>query len=283
VIDRLVVVGLGLLGGSVAKGARARGLAREIVGVGREAQRLRPALEDGTVDRGLTDAAAALRGAELVVLAAPVRANEELLAECWPALPAECVVTDVGSTKRSIMTLARRLSATLPRAFVGSHPMAGSERTGYGAARADLFAGATVVVTPPDRDVGGATKRVTAFWEALGAARVVFLDPETHDRAVAAVSHLPHLVACALVAAVEQFDREAFGLAAGGFRDTTRIAAGDPAVWEEIFVSNRDALDEALRAFEAALGELREAIRHGGGERLRQALAHIKARREMLR
>lgn len=281
-IDRLVVVGLGLLGGSVAKGARTRGLAREIVGVGREVGRLRPALEDGTLDRAMTDGAAAVRGADLVVLAAPVWANEQLLAELWQVLPAECVVTDVGSTKRSIMALARQLAAALPRTFVGSHPMAGSERSGYEAARADLLTGATVVVTPPAEDAGEATKRVTAFWEALGAGRVVLMNPEAHDRAMAAVSHLPHLVACALVAAVERLHGEAFTLAAGGFRDTTRIAAGDPVLWEQIFVSNRDVLGEAVRAFEGALGELREAIEHGGGERLRRILARIKARRERL-
>jgi prephenate dehydrogenase len=267
----------------VAKAIRARGLAREIVGVGREVSRLQAALEEGTLDHGTTDGRAAVRQADLVVLAAPVRANERLLGDLWPALPRDCLVTDVGSTKRPIMALAQRLAATLPRTFVGSHPMAGSERSGYGAARADLFVGATVVVTPPVDDAPEATKRVAALWEALGAARVVFLDPDTHDRAVAAVSHLPHLVACALVAAVERLDGQALGLAAGGFRDTTRIAAGDPGLWEEIFVSNRDALDEAVRAFEAALGELREAIAHGGGERLRQALAYIKARRERLR
>lgn len=282
-IQRLAVVGLGLLGGSVAKAARAQGLAREIVGVGRDARRLAPALDDGTLDRASTDPTIGVRGADFVVLAAPVKAIEGLLVRIWSAADADAVLTDVGSTKRNIVATAHRLAAERPLQFVGSHPMAGSEQSGYGVARADLFRGATVIVTPTDGSAPAAVKSVTAFWEALGAGRILSLDPETHDRALAAISHLPHLVACALVDGVERLDPAAFDVAARGFRDTTRIAASHPEVWEEIFLANREALGAATREFLRALAELTKAIDAGDAATLRAALARIKARREGLR
>lgn len=282
-IRRLVVVGVGLLGGSVAKAARAQGRARQIVGVGRDPRRLEPAVADGTLDRATTDLVDGLRDADLVVLAAPVAAIERLLQAAWDAVPAEALVTDVGSTKAGIVRTARRLGARRPVRFVGSHPMAGSEQSGYAAARADLFRDATVVVTPTDGGEPAAVKEVAAFWEGLGAGRVLTMEPEAHDRAVAAVSHLPHLVACALVDAVERLDPGAFDLAGRGFRDTTRIAAGHPEVWEEIFLANRTELGAATREFLRALAELTRLADAGDAAGLRQALARIKARREALR
>jgi len=281
-LRRLAVVGVGLLGGSVAKAARAHGLAREIVGVGRDGARLQPALADGALDEATTDVAAGVRGADLVVLCAPVRAIETLLPDVWRAADAAAILTDVGSTKRAIVAAAQRLARDRPLAFVGSHPMAGSEQSGYAVARADLFHGATVIVTPAEASPPAAVKTVTAFWEGAGAGRVLTLDPEAHDRAVAAVSHLPHLVAFALVEAVARFDPSALDVAARGFRDTTRIAASDPVMWEEVFLANRDALGAWLGAFEQALGELAGLVERGDGRGLREALARIKARREGL-
>jgi prephenate dehydrogenase len=267
----------------VAKAARVRGLAHEIVGVGRDTQRLQPALEDGTLDRATTDLSAGVRGADFVVLAAPVKTIEGLLETLWPAADADALITDVGSTKRSIVAAAQRLAAGRPLQFVGSHPMAGSEQSGYGVARSDLFSGATIIVTPTDTTAPAAAKGVGAFWEALGAGRVLSLDPATHDRVVAAISHLPHLVACALVDGVERLDPAAFEVAARGFRDTTRIAASHPEVWAEIFLANREALGSAAREFLRALAELTKAIDTGDAAMLRAALTRIKARREMLR
>jgi 3-phosphoshikimate 1-carboxyvinyltransferase len=283
VIERLTVVGVGLLGGSVAKAARAHGLAREIVGVGRLPGRLDPAVRDGTLDRATTDLAAGVREADFVVVAAPVAAIERLLQSLWVGVPSEAVVTDVGSTKAAIVRQAQRLGAGRPLAFLGSHPMAGSEQAGYGAARAELFNGATVILTPTEATQGRALKSVTAFWEVLGAGRILTLDPESHDRAVAAVSHLPHLVAYALVDAVARQDRSAFEIAARGFRDTTRIAAAAPEVWEEIFLANRAALAASLQEFLAALTELKGLIEAGDADKLREALGRIKAQREALR
>ena len=282
-IRRLAVVGVGLLGGSVAKATRQGGLARRIVGIGRDAGRLQPALDDGTLDLAVTDLDAGVRDADFILLAAPVLTIEGLLERVWRAAPAAgAVVTDVGSTKRNIVRAAERLAATRPLAFVGSHPMAGSEQAGYRVARPDLFRGATVIVTPTETTELAALKKTTEFWEALGA-RVSSLDPETHDRTVAAISHLPHLIACALVDGAARAEPAALEFAARGFRDTTRIAGGDPDMWAEIFLANRDALTATVEAFREALGELQQVIDGGRADALRAVLARIKATRDQVR
>ena len=281
-IQTLAIVGVGLLGGSVAKAARAAALARTVVGVGRDARRLERALVDGALDRATTDLDAGVRGADFVLLAAPVLAIEALLGRVWRAAPDGATLTDVGSTKAGIVRRGEALAAGRPLAFVGSHPMAGSEQSGYGVARADLFEGATVLVTPTDRTEPRALKAVTGFWEALGA-RVSALDPEAHDRAVAAISHLPHAVADALMDAVARFAPEALEFAARGFKDTTRIAASDPDMWADIFLANRTALGASLGAFRQALAALEGAIAGGSREEIRALLARVKAAREALR
>lgn len=278
-IRRLTIVGVGLLGGSVAKAARARGIAAEIVGVGRDAARLEAARRDGVLDHVTTDLAEGVRDAGVVVLAAPVLTILTLLDALARVSGPETVVTDVGSTKATIVAAAGRLGLR----FVGSHPMAGSELSGYAHARVDLFDGATVIVTPTETSDATAVKTVTTLWEGVGAGRVVILDPDTHDRAVAAISHLPHLAAFALVDAVERFEPGAFDVAARGFRDTTRIAAADPVMWEEIFLANRDALAAGLSAYRAALDDLARLVADGDGPALRASIARIKARREALR
>ena len=280
-IGRLTVVGVGLLGGSVALAARASGVAREIVGVGRDRQRLEGPLRAGMVDRIATDVAAGVDGADCVVLAATVFANEKLLEAIWCSAPAGALVTDVGSTKRGIVAVAERLSAGRPLGFVGSHPMAGSEKSGWQVARADLFRGATVIVTPTDATEPRAIKGVTALWEALGA-RVSALDPETHDRTVAAISHLPHVAAWALVDAVARFEPGALAFAARGFRDTTRIAASDPPMWRDILLANADAVRASLVAFRAALDDLDRLIATGDAAGIEALLARLKTTREGL-
>lgn len=281
-IERLAIVGVGLLGGSVAKAVRAHGLAREIVGVGRDLTRLEPARRDGTLDRVTTELAAGVAGADRVLLAATVIANEALLEQVWRAAAPGAIVTDVGSTKRGIVAAAERLA---PRrrdvAFVGSHPMAGSEKAGYAVARVDLFQNAIVVVTPTDTTAPATAKSIAEFWMAQGA-RVVTLDPATHDRAVAAISHLPHVAAWALVDAVMRFEPEAMAVAARGFKDTTRIAAADPDVWREILLDNREALRASLVSFRGALDELEGLLDPSRAGELTAYLARVKTLRERL-
>jgi prephenate dehydrogenase len=280
VIRRLSLVGLGLLGGSVAKAARALGLADEIVAVGRDRERLEPARRDGVVDRVTTDLREGVDGADFCLLATPVATLTALLPAVWQALPADAVLTDVGSTKAGIVAAAEALARRYrPLAFVGSHPMAGSEQSGYAVSRPDLFQGATVILTPTESTDSHAVKRVGAFWEALGG-RLVTLDPVTHDRATAAISHLPHLVADALVDAVVRMDPRFFEIAGRGFKDTTRIAASDPRMWREIFQENRAGLAEALGAFRAALDELERLVAAGDAAVVEAALDRIRRTRE---
>jgi prephenate dehydrogenase len=281
VIRRLTLIGLGLLGGSIAKAVRREGLAREIVAVGRQVERLQPAVGDGVVDRATADVALGVAGADLCVLCTPVTTLAALLPAVWGAAPAECVITDVGSTKAHIVDTAARLAAGRPLAFVGSHPMAGSEQSGYAAARPDLFRGALVVVTPGEAARPDAVKRVSELWEALGA-RVVAMEPRAHDRAVAAVSHLPHLVADALVAAVLRMDPRFVDVAGAGFRDTTRIAASSPAVWREIFQDNRVALREAVGAFRSVLDELEALVTSEADAAIEAELERIRRARAAL-
>lgn len=277
-IGRLSIVGLGLLGGSVAKAARAGSLAQEIVGVGRNRDRLEPALRERAVDRITTDLAEGVEGADLIVLATPVTVLERQLADVWRAASPRTLITDVGSTKVGIVKAAEALGLSRPLDFVGSHPMAGSNLSGFAVARADLFSGATVIVTPTDRTPPDAVKRVTGLWEAMGG-RVTIMDPATHDRAVAAISHLPHLVVDALVAAVTDMDPRFLEVAARGFKDTTRIAASDPTVWREIFQQNREALGEALAAFRRALGRLEQVLGSGDDAAIESALEEIRRTR----
>jgi prephenate dehydrogenase len=282
VIERLAIVGVGLLGGSVAKAVRAQGLAREIVGVGRDLTRLEPARRDGTLDRVTTDLAAGIAGADRVVLAATVIANESLLVPVWRTAAPGAIVTDVGSTKRGIVAAAERLAPSRRDvAFVGSHPMAGSEKAGYAVARVDLFQNAIVVVTPTDTTAPATAKSIAEFWMAQGA-RVVTLDPATHDRAVAAISHLPHVAAWALVDAVMRFEPEAMAVAARGFKDTTRIAASDPDVWREILLDNREALRASLVSYRGALDDLEALLDPARASELTAYLARIKTVRERL-
>lgn len=280
-IGRLSIVGLGLLGGSVAKAARAASLAQEIVGVGRNPKSLEPALRERAVDRVTTDLAEGVSGADMIVLATPVATLERQLPAVWQAASSHALLTDVGSTKAGIVKAAEALGASRPLSFVGSHPMAGSNLSGFSVARADLFSGATVILTPTDRTPSEPVKRVTEFWEAMGG-RVIVMDPATHDRAVAAISHLPHLVVDALVAAVVDMDPRFLDVAARGFKDTTRIAASDPAVWREIFQQNREALAEALAVFRGALGRLEGILAEGDDAAIESALEAIRKTRAEL-
>ncbi len=281
-IRRLAVVGLGLLGGSAAMAARTRGLAREIVAVGRRTERMAPALDAGIVDRATVNLADGVRDADFVLLATPVATLEVLLTEVWRVAEAEAVLSDVGSTKGAIVRVAEQLARSRALAFVGGHPMAGSEQSGYARAYPTLFVGASVILTPTDRTDPHALKRVSEFWEAVGG-RVVTLDPEVHDRVVAAVSHLPHLVASALVEATFRLDPTALGFAGRGFADTTRIAAADPQVWREIFLANREALAESLAVFRSALEDLDRRIAAQDAAGLEAALARIRGIRQALR
>lgn len=263
-IARLAVIGVGLIGGSCALALKAAGACAQVVGAGRNAENLRRARELGILDDIAPSAAAAAQGADMVLVAAPVAQYPALFAEIAPALGPQAVLTDAGSTKRDVVTAARAaLGAALPR-FVPGHPIAGAEASGAAAARAELFRGRQVVLTPLEDTAPEAIARVEALWTACGA-RVVSMRPEAHDAVFAAVSHLPHVLAYALVHEFAHRENAAqlFDHAAGGFRDFTRIASSHPEMWRDICVANRDRLLTELASFEAKLAQLKPLLSEG--------------------
>jgi prephenate dehydrogenase len=271
-IDKLVVVGVGLIGGSCALALRRANAVGTVVGIGRTAANLDDAVRLGIVDRACrldTNWTAELRDADVVLVAAPVAQFPELFQAMAPAVGAQTVITDAGSTKQDVIVAARAaFDAALPR-FVPGHPIAGTEHTGAAAAFATLFDGRNVILTPMPETTSAAADRVAAMWQAAGA-RVTTLAADRHDAIFAAVSHLPHVLAFALVAELAaRPDADAyFDHAASGFRDFTRIAAGSPEMWRDIALANRDALLAEMDRYGDALRGARALIAAGDGPAL---------------
>jgi len=280
-IARLCVAGVGLMGGSLARALRAAGQAGEIVGWGRDPAHLERALALGVIDRFEAEPAAAAAGADMVVLAVPVGATGEVLARLRPGLSPGAVVTDVGSTKGSVVADVRRVLGGLPPWFVPGHPIAGTEQSGVEASVTGLFAGRRVILTPEPETEAAAVARVRAMWEAVGA-QVVETSAAHHDAVLAATSHLPHMLAYALVDTLARMDdsAEIFEYAAGGFADFTRIASSNPAMWHDICLANREALVAVMDRFLDDLARLREAVAAGDGDFLRETFARAKAARD---
>jgi len=274
IVERVTVVGLGLLGGSIAAAARARRAASCVAGVARLRETAAAALRAGFVDEAGQDLERGVAGAQLVVLATPLGAMPELLRRAAPHLAEGCVVTDVGSVKGS---LGETLPGLLPPGvhYVGAHPMAGSHRRGLDAARSDLLEGAACVVAPGPGAPTAAVALVREFFEALGA-RVVERDPARHDAEAAWVSHLPHALAFAYAHALADAPGSAAELRGSGFRDFTRIAQSDPELWAEILCANRKALAGPLGRTGARLAELARAVEQGDLEAVERFLASAR-------
>jgi prephenate dehydrogenase len=275
----MTVVGVGLIGGSLALDVKRLGLAERVVGVSRSPESRRVMLERGLVDRVAEDLTTGVADADLVVLAPPVRAVVDLLPEVARCAPPDAVVTDVGSVKSPIVLAG---DAAFPDGrFVGGHPIAGSERSGPGAARAGLFEGHTWIATPTGCTRADVEARVTGLWAAVGAV-CLRQAADWHDEVFATVSHLPHLVAYALMDAVVTLERggERVKFAAGGLRDYTRIAGSDPVMWRDIFLMNREPVLRAVAAYRAALDRLESGIRAGDGEDLVYCFTQARVARE---
>ncbi|CAK0769019.1 prephenate dehydrogenase [Gammaproteobacteria bacterium] len=279
-VERLVILGVGLIGGSVARAVKAAGICGEIVGWGRNAKTPERALALGVIDRAETDLIAATHGADLVMVAVPPGAMESLFRELAVLLGPETIITDVGSTKGSVVAAARAAFGTLPACFVPGHPIAGTELSGVDASDANLFQKRRVILTPlPETDLR-ALARVRLLWEICGA-EVTEMEVEHHDTVLAATSHLPHLLAFALVDALTRMDDswEIFRYAAGGFRDFTRIASSEPIMWRDICLANRTQILAMLNRYRDELEQLTAAIDAGNGEYLHQMFSHARAAR----
>jgi prephenate dehydrogenase len=279
--QKIAIIGVGLLGGSIGLAVRQRRLAKETAGFVRRTASLADCEQAGALDYATTDLLAAVSGAELVILCTPLAQMVAITDQLLPALKPGAVVTDVGSVKASVV---RALETRVSRAgahFVGSHPMAGAEKTGVRAARADLFVNAVCVVTPTKKSHAPAVRALEAFWKALGA-RTCRLAPAEHDALVSQTSHLPHVVAATLASRVlhPHKARAQSALCATGFRDTTRIASGSPEMWRDIALANRQNLARAVKGFIADLGKFQQALARADHAAVTRFFETAKQRRD---
>jgi prephenate dehydrogenase len=277
----VAVVGVGLIGGSFALALKAAGICGRVTGAGRGAANLATAMQRGVIDACAADAASAARDADLVLVAAPVAQFERIFGEIAPVLKPGALVMDAGSTKRDVVAAARAALGAKIGSFVPAHPIAGAEHSGAAAASAGLFRDRRVVLTPLQENAPEAVERAAAAWTACGAS-VSRLTPEEHDGVFAAVSHLPHLLAYALVSdiAARPDAGRLFGYAAGGFRDFTRIASSHPETWRDICVANSDRLLGELARYSAEIDRIGRLLRARDGAALEALFAGARAARE---
>lgn len=280
-IRRLTIIGVGLIGGSLARALRVAGACEEVVGCGRSAEHLGRAQELGVVDRFDTDVASAAAGADMIVVCVPLGAMEAIFRSMQGHLAEDAVVTDAGSAKGSVVTAARSAFGAVPPFLVPGHPIAGTEKSGVEASFAELYRHRRVILTPLPETDARALARVRWMWEQAGA-EVVDMGVEHHDRVLAATSHLPHMLAYTLVDTLAQMNEheEIFRFAAGGFRDFTRIASSDPGMWHDICAGNREALLASMDWFVRDLQRLANAIRAGDSEALLRTFRRAKNARD---
>jgi len=281
--NQAVIIGVGLIGGSLGMILRRKQLASNVVGVGRRIENLKTAVSVGAIDRYVVDPREAVKDADLVILATPVDTYESHLKEWASCLRPGAIVTDVGSVKGDLVVRSER---QIPRGvhFVGAHPIAGKEKTGAAAGSEDLFSGRRCILTPTQQTDPQALERVQALWQAAGAV-VLTMDPQLHDKILGAVSHLPHVAAFALMNALVDIRSELpaldlSGHSGGGLRDTTRIAASSPEMWRDIFLWNRENVVACICAYERSLGELRKLIQTGDAAGIEKMLERAKMERD---
>ncbi len=283
VINKLVIIGVGLIGGSFALALRKAGLVGHIVGVGRSRENLQRARELGVIDEIASDLALALKGADLVLLAMPVGQVGKIMAQISPHLEAKTIVTDAGSTKQDVVAAARSFLAGHLQNFVPGHPIAGAELSGVTAASADLFRDKNLVLTPLDETSVEVVTRVTELWQGCGA-RVSQMRADRHDAILAAMSHLPHVLAFTLMNHVctSALDNpgDLLRFAGSGFRDFTRIAGSSPEMWRDICLANREALLKQIDAYQNELTNLREILAQGDGQALEKVFANAREARQ---
>ncbi|MBI3562301.1 MAG: prephenate dehydrogenase/arogenate dehydrogenase family protein [Gammaproteobacteria bacterium] len=280
-IRRLCIIGVGLIGGSLARALRKAGCVDTIIGSSRDHQHLQRAQALGVIDDYHTDMRQAATHADVIVLAVPMGAMGKVMAAIKPAITATTVITDVGSAKQGVITQMLTVMETLPAGFVPAHPIAGTEKSGVEASFAELFEQRRVIITPHAHTDPRASAIITNMWQHCGA-KVTTMDAKHHDEVLAATSHLPHMLAYALVDTLARMNdrREIFAYAAGGFRDFTRIASSDPQMWHDICLTNREALTQILNIYITDLQQLRAAIERNDGEYLKATFNRAKAARD---
>ena len=282
-VKRMAVIGVGLIGGSLARVLRQKGAVCEVVGIGRGEANLKRGVELGVLDSYSLDPREGVRGADLVFVATPVCSIPAVVAQIAPYLSPGCIVTDGGSVKEYVVAACEPL---MPAGtfFVGGHPIAGTEHSGVDASFATLYQGKRCIGTPTASTDPAALEKVVELWKIAGST-VPLMTPEQHDRVVAAISHLPHMVAYSLVNAVDGYDRfggELLAFSAGGFRDFTRIASSDPVMWRDIALTNREAILETMDFFSGYLEKLRALVAAGDAGGLESFFLNSKQKRDAI-
>jgi prephenate dehydrogenase len=278
---KITIIGVGLLGGSIGLAARKRRVAKEIAGFARRPKTIAESEKVGALDYATTDLLAAVSGADLVILCTPLAQMRALTEQFLPALKRGAIVTDVGSVKADVVRELESLVKKTGAHFIGSHPMAGGEKMGVLASRADLYANALCVLTPTKKSNAAAVRQVEQFWKSLGA-RTLRLDAAKHDLLVSRTSHLPHVAAAGLVSLVlgQTQSKEQSALCATGFRDTTRIASGSPEMWRDIALANRKNLSQSVDNFVSELKRFQTALKRGDARAVEKFFATAKERRD---
>lgn len=280
---RLCVIGTGLIGGSIARAARQQGLCDEIVAFGREKNlpNLRLAKELGVVDQFYTDIGAALLNADLVIVATPVGSMRSIFEAIKPYWHAEALYSDAGSTKGSVVAAVAAAFGQVPNNFVPAHPIAGAERSGVEAAQADLFKNRRLIITPLDNTDALLVEKLSRFWQHIGSS-VSLMSVEHHDTVLAATSHLPHILAFALVGLLGRKDeqREIFKYAAGGFKDFSRIASSDPTMWQDICLANKGEIIPLIQQFKAELSHIEQLLADDNTQQLFDTFTYARNARQ---
>ncbi|MDP3932174.1 MAG: prephenate dehydrogenase/arogenate dehydrogenase family protein [Methylococcaceae bacterium] len=281
--DRLCIIGVGLIGGSIARAARLNGLSQTIEGFGRpeDLANLQTAKQLGVIDEYYLDLAEAVKNVDCVVIATPVASIKAIFTLLQPLWSAQTIYTDVGSTKGSVLVAAEQVFGEIPPNLVPAHPIAGAEQSGVEASLDDLFVGKRLIITPTDNTSPQALQAIKTLWEKLGSL-VSVMDAKHHDGVLAATSHLPHLLAFALVDMLGRKDEqnEIFKYAAGGFRDFTRIASSDPTMWLDICLANRDELIPLIEELKTELGVIQNTLQNQNGQQLFQTFTYAKNARQ---
>lgn len=280
-IEKLTIFGVGLIGGSLALALKKAGFVKTVVGCSRSESHLQRAVELGVIDAYELDPAQAVAGADVVFLSVPMRAMEAVMASFRDAIEPTTIITDGGSSKASVVEAAKRVFGNVPDRLVPAHPIAGREKSGVEAAFDSLYEDHKVIITPLEHAADDAVAKVTQMWEAAGAT-VAKLGVEQHDQVLAATSHLPHVVAYALVETLSEttFVDEIFQFAAGGFRDLSRIASSDPTMWSDICLENRAAILEMIDAYQDRLAAIRGMIDQGDLDAIFKTFSHAKQVRD---
>lgn len=281
IIQRLCIIGVGLIGGSLARALKKAGVVGEVVGSGRDISHLEKAKDLGVIDRFEMDISLAVKDCDMVVLAVPLGAMQSVFEQIALVITDDMVITDVGSAKTSVVKSAQAAFKSIPDNFVPGHPIAGTEKNGVEASFAELYENRRIIITPLETSSSSAISKIRDMWQACGA-EVVETTIEHHDEVLAATSHLPHMLAYSLVDTLAKMDakNEIFDFAAGGFRDFTRIASSDPDMWHDICISNKDALVKMIKMFSDDLLQLSKAIERNDSAYLKETFSRAKKVRD---